>query len=177
MKNYSQNDPAWKKDYLGTSKLRMGDYGCVTADVAEVGSYFGDTITPKDLAAHHELYTVPVPGKSEGGLILWNKIGAIMSHTKFLWRYFQFDEKVADEALITDPNKCIIFRVNKGLHWVMALKKVKSGYVCHNPYPFPAVQQIYKFNAIDGMATFTRNVVGEPEKPVCAHCCPVHCPK
>ena len=134
---------------MGSSNLTLGEAGCTTSASASGATYLGDTLTPKDLAKHKELYT-------KDGYVIWNMFTKIFKYTKFLWRYYQFDEKIADDALLKDPNKFIIFRVNKGSHWVLALKKGFNSYVCLNPYHFPARSQTYAFKGIDGMAVFCK---------------------
>ena len=149
MIKYSQNNPLYKNFKLGSSDLKVGDYGCTTSCVSTLCSYFGEEKTPGELARIKKLYT-------PSGLIIWNQVGNIYKDVKFFWRYYQFDEKVADDALLKDPNKAIMFQVNNRTHWVSALKKNPGSYVCSNPFPFPAQNKTYKHEWITGMAVLIR---------------------
>lgn len=146
---YSQNNPLWKNYTLGNSRLKMSSFGCTTCCISTLVTYFGEIINPGQLATRKELYT-------KDGLVIWNQIGNIFKKVKFFWRYYQFDERVADDALLKDPNKCIMFRVDRGYHWVSALKKVTGAYVCSNSYPYPSLNHTYKFDEIDGMAVLIK---------------------
>jgi hypothetical protein len=142
---YSQNDPVWKNFKIGDSSLSVGDYGCLISCIATLSSYFGENKTPGELCRIKKLFT-------PSGLVIWKKIDEVYKTMRFLYRYYQFNERVADDALLKDPNKCIIFQVDNKKHWVSALKKVYGGYVCHNPWSYPASNKTYKFREITGMA-------------------------
>jgi hypothetical protein len=146
---YSQNNPKWKNDKMGNSRWTLGAKGCTTTSICTLASYFGDTITPKELATHKELYTAD-------GLVIWKQLNGILKTLNFLYRYYSFSETVVDDALIKDPNKCVLLQVNNKTHWVSALKKVYGGYVCSNPWTFPATNKTYKFKEITGMAVLIR---------------------
>jgi GH25 family lysozyme M1 (1,4-beta-N-acetylmuramidase) len=146
---YSQNNPLWKDDFMGSSNLTLGKFGCTTSAICTLASYFGETLTPKDLAKHKELYN------SEGKM-LWKQLDHILEKLNFLYRYYSFSETVIDDALIKDPNKCVILNVDRGYHWVSALKKTNLGYTCSDPYPFPAKNRNYKNWEISGFTIFVK---------------------
>jgi GH25 family lysozyme M1 (1,4-beta-N-acetylmuramidase) len=145
---FSQNDPKWKNYSLGQSNLKMSSYGCTTCCISTLGTYFGEMITPGDLAKTKRLYT-------PGGLILWGQIETIYKTMRFLWRYYQFDERVVDEHLINNPNTVVLLQVNRN-HWVSALNKKWNAYLCSDPYPYPARNKTYKHKEITGMAVLIR---------------------
>lgn len=139
---FSQNDPRWKEDFIGGSNLKVKNYGCTGDVVCTQASWFGDTITPKELFRHKEIFTL-------GGLIIWKMLETIFKKIKFKYRYYSFNETVFDEAL-DNPNTAIVANVNRGYHWVAVLKKVKGGYLCSDPYPYPAKNRVYTFDDICG---------------------------
>lgn len=145
---YSQNDPKWKFHTLGSSQLTLSKFGCTTSSICTLGSYFGETITPGEMASHKELYT-------PGGLIIWSQLDHILKNLKFLIRVRQFSERIIDDAL-NDPNKCVVINVDRTFHWVAALKKTNLGYTASDPYPYPAVNRNYKNWAVEGCAIFVK---------------------
>lgn len=145
---YSQNDPRWKSIKMGISNYNLGRWGCTTSCVATLGSWFGDTLTPKDYALSKKLYT-------SGGLIIWKQIEKISKKIKFKWRYYSFNEKVIDESLI-NPNTAVLLNVDRGYHWVSALKKVNGGYLCSDPYPYTSVKRKYSFDEIEGLSVLIK---------------------
>lgn len=145
---YSQNDLRWKNDKMGSSNFSLGGWGCTTSCCATLASFFGDTLTPKDLAKHKELYT-------SGGLIIWTQLNHIFEHTNFLIRVRFFNEAAIDEAL-RDPDKTVMINVWEGYHWVSVLKKTYLGYTCSDPYSFPARNINYKNRDISGFAILVR---------------------
>jgi hypothetical protein len=149
MKYFSQNNPLWKNDKMGNSKLTLGNYGCTTSCIATGGTWFHETITPKSLASVKTLYT-------NSGLILWKQIDNIYEKMKFFYRYYTFNEAVIDEFLITNPNSVVLLNVNNKSHWVLALKKTASGYLCSDPYPFPAKNKVFARTNIQGFAVLIK---------------------
>ena len=149
MKYFSQNNPIWKNDHLGASTLMVGNYGCTTSCIATAGTWFGETITPKELASIKTLYT-------PAGLILWQQIANVYEKMKFFYRYYSFNEAVIDEFVVTNPNSVVLLNVNNKSHWVLALKKTASGYLCSDPYKFPATNKVYARTNIDGFSVLVR---------------------
>ncbi len=165
---FSQNDPNWKNDKIGGSNLKVGNYGCTLTNVCIAGSWYGEKITPKELASHKELFT-------SGGLIIWPVIKTIFKKMKFLYRYYSSNQSIIDECLIKNPDTVVLLNVDRGYHWVFALGKVSGGYKCSDPYPYPAKDRVYAFNDIEGFTVLTKKESSDPQ-PVCLHC-PLHCPK
>jgi hypothetical protein len=146
---YSQNDPKWKNDKMGKSTLNLGNYGCTTSCISTLGTWFGEVITPKQLASTENLYTPQ-------GLVIWRQIDNIFSKMKFMYRYYSFNEKIIDDYLVTNPNTVVLLNVNNRSHWVSALKKVQAGYLCSDPYPNPAKNRVYPASAINGFSVLIR---------------------
>jgi hypothetical protein len=145
MLKYSQNSPLWKYDKMGKSNSTLGRYGCLTTSICTLGSYFGEDILPKTMAQKNNLYT-------SGGLLIWSQLDNVLKNLKFVMRIKQFNERAIDEALLKNPNTCVVLNVDRGYHWVAALKKGFNSYVCSDPYPYPARNRTYKFSDICGFA-------------------------
>lgn len=142
MNYYSQNNPLWKNDKLGSSNLICGSYGCTTSCICTLASWFGEKITPKVLSGTTYCYT-------KGGLILWQQLENLFTKIKFHYRYYSFNEKIVDDALI-NPDTVILFNINNGKHWVSGLAKSKTGYKVSDPYPYPSKTRIIKSSEIVG---------------------------
>lgn len=146
---YSQNDPKWKKVKMGISNYRLGGWGCTTSSVCTLGSYFGENKTPEDLAKFKPLYT-------KDGFIIWKQLENILEKLKFRYRYYSFNEDLIDEYLIANPNTCVLLNVNRNYHWVAALRKVNGGYLCSDPWNYPAKNRTYKNSEIGGFAVLIK---------------------
>jgi hypothetical protein len=149
MTKFSQNDPLWKREKMGRSNLTIGNFGCTTSCVCDGGSYFGETKTPRYLASFKQLYTA-------GGLIIWKYIEQIYTHMKFMYRYYSFNEGVIDEYLVRNPNTVVLLNVDRGYHWVFALRKVTGGYECSDPWPFPSKNRVYHHDDVEGFSVLIR---------------------
>lgn len=140
---------------MGYSNLTLGNYGCLTSALCTLASWFGETLTPKVCAKTVFLYTKPVNGKG-GGLIIWKQLENLFQKIKFLYRYYSFNESIIDEYLIKNPNTAVILNVDRGYHFVAALRKTQSGYRCVDSYSYPAKIRIYKKSDITGFAVIVK---------------------
>lgn len=139
---FSQNDSRWKDIKMGISNHKLGVWGCTTSSVATLGTWFGDTLTPKDYAISKNLYT-------KDGKIIWKQIETISKKIRFKWRYYAFSKEIIDEAL-NNPDTAVLLNVDRGYHWVSALSKRTGGYKCSDPYSFPAKDRFYANSEIEG---------------------------
>lgn len=140
----SQRDPQWASVRLGASNLTMGRYGCTTTCISMLSSYFGNYKTPPSIAKNRTWYT-------PDGLVIWANIK--IANMIFVGRVRQFDERLANEYL-RDPNKAVMFEVNNGQHWVVAIKKklIGSDYVAVDPWDGRQCNVLQKYHNITGMA-------------------------
>lgn len=147
-----QNDPAWAKARLGMSNCTMEDFGCTTACVSMVSDYFGNFKSPADLASRLKLYT-------NQGLLNWDKLNDIFLKFDWVWRQHGLNRVRIDESL-KDPDKAVIFQVNNGKHWVVALRKSLLGfgkdYVCLDPLTGKKINVLAKYGNITGSSHFQR---------------------
>lgn len=68
-KTYSQNDPAWKNQPLGTNGS-IGQYGCLVTCAAMAATYFGHEETPASLND----FLTRNNGYANGNLYVWNAV-------------------------------------------------------------------------------------------------------
>jgi hypothetical protein len=136
---YSQRDWKWRNKKIGQSNVTVGEKGCTLTDICMGGSFFGDTITP-DRAAEDLEFTLD-------GRVLWASIDKLFRHMAFHWRFYSYDRNMADEAL-ANPNKVMILNVDRGEHWVFALKRI------------PMTDMFWVADPWDGKKKVYRGVVG-----------------
>lgn len=67
---YSQNDPRWKNNQLGTSSTTIGWNGCLITCVAMVQNYYGWDTDP----AMVDAWLTVNNGYSDGNLLNWNAV-------------------------------------------------------------------------------------------------------
>lgn len=67
---YSQRDPRWAGDELGTSGLTLGQAGCLVCAVASALTDFGVRMTPAELNRR----LLQVRGYVNGGLLVWSSL-------------------------------------------------------------------------------------------------------
>lgn len=109
MLSYSQRDPRWAQLEVGKSGQTIGRIGCTLTCIADLSTYFGDNLTPKDVNALCKF--------TDGGLIIWRSV--VFNSFRFLMRgYIRSDREIADA--IADPNKAVILEVANRSHWVVA---------------------------------------------------------
>ncbi len=109
MQSYSQRDPRWANLKLGTSGLTIGRYGCTTTGIADLSTYFGDNLTPYQIANLIQ-YTA-------GGLILWDTC-----HFQTFGFWFREQSRVDRniQNALADPKLAVLLNVAHGSHWVVA---------------------------------------------------------
>ncbi|EKE19816.1 MAG: hypothetical protein ACD_8C00101G0009 [uncultured bacterium] len=131
---YSQKDPRWATVNIGNSKTTdMANWGCAVTSVAMVSKFYGDSITPGQLAKKpiydFDLIKWQINGWSSAEIELDSKYGS--SHGNISWS--------AIDAAIKNKKPVIIY-IGKsgggGGHYVVVHgKDSKTGkYVVHDPY-------------------------------------------
>lgn len=145
---YSQNDPLWKNVKIGNTNITLGNYGCLVCSVCTLASWFGDEITPRVMAKSNFCFT--------NGLVIWSQLKNLFEHIEFKARVRNFDENLIDEYLVKNPDTAVILNVDRGYHFVAALKKTQSGYRCVDPWNYPARIRIYKKSDISGFAVIAK---------------------
>lgn len=80
--NYKQGDPRWRNQFLGTSTVTIGDYGCAITSIAMVDSRF-DPANPWNPSQVDEWFTNH-NGYVDGNLVAWDRINSLLPNT--LWQ-------------------------------------------------------------------------------------------
>jgi lysozyme len=146
---YSQNDPLWKNIKIGNSNITLGNYGCLVCSICTLASWFGDEITPRVMAKSNFMFNAK-------GEVIWYQLKNLFEHIEFKARVRNFDKNLIDEYLVKNPDTAVILNVDRGYHFVAALKKTASGYLCVDSYPYPAKLRVYKKSEIDGFAVIAK---------------------
>lgn len=122
----SQRDPRWIAVKIGKSPYTIGQYGCTLTCVSMASDYYNEYKNPEWMAKNLS-YTLD-------GRILWQSI-AKKTGFKFLWRFYTFDKSTIAEA-IKNPKKVCLLNVDRGYHWVLAIKAIPltNSYIVANPW-------------------------------------------
>lgn len=80
LKPVSQNDPRWRDDFLGSSQVTIGAYGCAMCSSLMAAQAFAVSKTPDEIALHSEVFD-PI-----SGALSWQPL-AIAIGVDFGYRY------------------------------------------------------------------------------------------
>ncbi len=155
---YKQDDARWGKDPIGISSLELEDYGCAVTSIAMLFSYYGQTITPKQLAREPIFYYA---------LIVWPKRWGDLScincpppHTT------PFDWSRLDRELGAGYPVIVFIRANGSGsgHYVVVHHKTNDGrYVVHDPFFGPNIyldsSRVYLSNLFDTSTTLDQMII------------------
>ncbi len=138
---YSQQDPQWKNDQLGSSSDSLGRSGCAVTCVAMLLSGFGDNETPGSLNQKLKSH-----GGYVGAAIAWAAVSAIYSNVQFqnLVVCTDTDAPVDDIGNSVRAGQPVLLEVDSspapGLqtHWVVAYAKVGKDFLILDPWPYPS---------------------------------------
>lgn len=147
MQIYSQRNPLWKDKNIGNSPYTIGQYGCTLTCVAMIASYFGDRLTPLDIARRCQF--------TQDGKIIWASVN--FEHFEFDYRYYQDYPEGIDRA-IADPDLAVILEVNSKRHWVVATGKTwfMDRYKIADPWNGDRATMARYGDKVNGFALFTR---------------------
>lgn len=149
MISYSQRDPRWSDEKLGSSPLTIGRFGCTMTCIADLSTYFIED--PRAYYNPHDLNKI-IKFTPEG-LIVWQSCN---------FREFVFDSRVYgrnDEqikAALKDPNRAVILQVANASHWVVALSWNLLGLRIADPWLGDKTSISRYKNDITGAAYFRR---------------------
>lgn len=110
MLSYSQRDPRWSEVEIPGSTLKIGRFGCLITVVADMANFFGQELTPLDVARICKFTST--------GLLYWSSC----VFTAFRWErreYGRNDEKILEA--ISDPDRAVVLEVADRSHWVLPL--------------------------------------------------------
>lgn len=121
MKILKQGDLLWGDTTIGSTTLKLKDFGCTITSLSMLSDYFtkfgGIFIDPGQLAKKLKF--------TANGLIIWSSVRSPTINFNFEWRQYGHDQKRIDASL-KDPKKAVILEValGKGKHWVVALRRI-----------------------------------------------------
>lgn len=114
----SQNDPRWKDEFIGKTKLKIGRWGCTLTCLTMFLNYVmkaNMTVNEVNLALKN------VNGFNANGLIIWDRIRLAFPDVKWTWRGYNYENwKVANYVYI--KKLPVLVEVNLpsiGKHWVI----------------------------------------------------------
>lgn len=149
---YSQNDPLWRYEKLGTSASTIGGYGCLLTSAAMVCKYFGKDTDPKRL----NRAMIAAGGYENGNLWKWWSLPLVYPDLEV--RDWVNCEKVPapleriDNALATGNPVIVMVDYRPGgtiqMHFVLIVGKTDDDYVINDP--------------IDGKQVSFRSRYGDP---------------
>jgi len=138
--NYSQGDPAWKSDKIGSSSETIGHVGCALTSVAMLVSGHGYSETPKTLNAK-----LKTRGGYVDAAIIWGAVTSI--YPQVVYRNLVLCRDTAAPLLQIDASLAkgqpVLVEVDNspkaGLqtHWVVLYKKQGDDYLMLDPWPYP----------------------------------------
>mgnify|MGYP001583286333 CR=1 FL=1 len=147
MQVYSQRDPLWSKAKIGNSGYFIEQFGCTLTCVAMLASYFGDKLTPLDIARRCKF--------TNDAKIIWSSVN--FEHFEFDYRYYQYSKDIIDRAL-ADPDLAVILEVKNKKHWVVATGRTwfLDKYRIADPWNGDRATLARYGNTVNGFALFCR---------------------
>ena len=152
-----QQNHLWASDFLGSSKLTIGLYGCGASCLAMINNRFGANCTPLDVAKRDEWFT-------PDGLILWSKLD--LKNAVFDSRDHSVNfSKI--RAYLADPEKAVMVVVQLpkgGTHWMLVDAEEPAAqalFMCDDPWS--GLQKLSDhYGPVIGAAFFTKRTPALP---------------
>ncbi|HID52151.1 MAG TPA: hypothetical protein EYP41_08955 [Anaerolineae bacterium] len=163
---YSQNDPRWKNNILGTGPRTMSEFGCLVSSFAMMLSAYGENITPWEL--DQKLLQMP-PGQGfDGSNVFFAAPAFLIGHIKFHgnWKprpetgatFAQFDPNLIaridqelqnGQAVLVqvDRNPTNPYNISVEQHWVYVLGRQGEDYLILDPIDGRPVSLLSKYGA------------------------------
>lgn len=124
MNYFGQRDPRWANVKVGKTQRTLASIGCTTCCIADASSWFKIERRPDTLAKTLD-YTADA-------LIIWASLAKV--GLKMARRFYRYDRILIADAL-KDPKKTVALNVDRGGHWVFALRELGFGrYWVHDPW-------------------------------------------
>jgi outer membrane biosynthesis protein TonB len=142
---YSQRDPKWRDDKLGTSDLTMGHSGCAVASIAMLLRGHGYTETPGSL--NNKLRQL---GGFMGAAIVWGSVTGLYPRALFKNTVICRDSDAPIDQITASiqGGQPVLLEVDyspqSGLqtHWVVAYKRQGEDFLVLDPYPYPTEDNV-----------------------------------
>ena len=133
MRWFSQIDPSWRYDSMGTSGNTIGSHGCVITCVAMAMDYYGVDTDPEQLNQWLSNNNGYVAGELD-----WNKLSVYTSEAvSYNGRIDSVDNVRLNQEL--DAGRPVILAVNYAEgHFVLCVGRISSTYYIVDPLDYPA---------------------------------------
>lgn len=139
---YSQKDPQWASDRLGTTSDTMGRDGCLVTAAAMALTNLGFQTNPKDLNKR----LTATKSYTNRGWLIWDGISRVTDGRAKATYYDKVDAATIDACMMRGDYPMVQFYLPNGRsHWAMIVKHDARGYhmrdplrVSEKPLIFPA---------------------------------------
>jgi len=139
---YSQKDPQWASDRLGTTSDTMGRDGCLVTAAAMALTNLGFQTNPKDLNKR----LTATKSYTNRGWLIWDGISRVTDGRAKATYYDKVDAATIDTCMMRGDYPMVQFYLPNGRsHWAMIVKHDARGYhmrdplrVSEKPLIFPA---------------------------------------
>ena len=139
---YSQKDPQWASDRLGTTSDTMGRDGCLVTAAAMALTNLGFQTNPKDLNKR----LTATKSYTNRGWLIWDGISRVTDGRAKATYYDKVDASTIDACMMRGDYPMVQFYLPNGRsHWAMIVKHDARGYhmrdplrVSEKPLIFPA---------------------------------------
>ena len=152
MKIYSQRDPKWKDETLGT-KGTIGGYGCTITAIGCLAD-----LTPSEVNQRLK----SVNGFANGNLVIWSKIEEAIPWLRFVWRGYEYNNYKVSKA-IEENGGCLVevsgARIGGSKHWLLFIGNRRA----YDPWTGEEISTSL-YTPITGYAEI--KVIGQPDTPV-----------
>lgn len=149
----NQQDKRWGEKYIGHSKSKIKDYGCLLSAICSHSFWGCLNLTPDILAKKFKF--------TRDGSLLWQSMNNSGLGVEFVWRYYGRDEEKILEILNDKGNDekvgvCVIevkANTGRGKHWLALVGYNKGSFYAYDPYKeeILEVEKVYK-SGITGFA-------------------------
>ena len=152
MKIYSQRDPKWKDETLGT-KGTIENYGCTCSCIGMLAD-----LTPSEVNQRLK----SVNGFANGNLVIWSKIKEAIPWLEFVWRGYEYNNYKVSKA-IEENGGCLVevsgARIGGSKHWLLFIGNRRA----YDPWTGEEISTSL-YTPITGYAEI--KVIGQPDTPV-----------
>jgi len=152
VKIYSQRDPQWKNETLGT-KGTIGSVGCTVSCIGNLAD-----LTPSEVNQRLK----SVNGFANGNLVIWSKIEEAIPWLQFVWRGYEYNNYKVTKA-IEENGGCLVevsgARIGGSKHWLLFIGNRRA----YDPWTGEEISTSL-YTPITGYAEI--KVIGQPESPI-----------
>jgi hypothetical protein len=127
---FSQKDPKWASDRLGTTSDTMGRDGCLVTAAAMALTNLGFQTNPKDLNKR----LTKTKSYTNRGWLIWDGISRVTDGRATATYYDKVDAETIDACMIRGAYPMVQFYLPNGRsHWAMIVRHDARGYHMRDP--------------------------------------------